>query len=57
MQIAKRDMKNSGKSNVVGNIDTNDSIKEVIVKTSNKNIQSNKDTVTLIDEKIIEKAV
>lgn len=38
-------------------IDTNDSIKEVIVKTSNKNIQSIKDTVALIDENIIEKAV
>jgi DNA-binding MurR/RpiR family transcriptional regulator len=38
-------------------IDTNDSIREVIVKTSNKNIQSIKDTVTLIDENIIEKAV
>lgn len=38
-------------------IDTNDSIKEVIFKTSNKNIQSIKDTVDLIDENIIEKAV
>lgn len=38
-------------------IDTNDSIKEVIVKTSNKNIQSINDTVALLDEKEIKNAV
>lgn len=38
-------------------IDTNDSIKEVIIKTSNKNIQSINDTVALLDEKEIKNAV
>lgn len=38
-------------------IDINDSIKEVIIKTSNKNIQSINDTVALLDEKEIKNAV
>ncbi|GAA0079177.1 MurR/RpiR family transcriptional regulator [Clostridium sp. CTA-5] len=38
-------------------IDTNDTIKEVMLKISNKNVQSINDTVALLDEKNIEEAV
>lgn len=38
-------------------IDTNDTIKEVMLKISNKNVQSINDTVALLDKKNIEEAV
>lgn len=56
--LAKEDSINSDKSDYEYDyIDTSDSIKEVIIKTSNKNIQSINDTVALIDETEIENAV
>ncbi|MDU5722546.1 MurR/RpiR family transcriptional regulator [Clostridium butyricum] len=38
-------------------IDTEDNIREVIVKTANKNIQSINDTISLLDEHTIEEAI